>query len=92
MAISFDELRQHGLRAAIDHAADAAGASDRVRSLIGQHVAAGVLRNVGQAALAILAAALTHVVSLTRSNPGTMTQAAIHRTSNPSTPVRRSFS
>jgi hypothetical protein len=44
------------------------------------------------AALAILAAALTHVVSLTRSNPGTMTQAAIHRTSNPSTPVRRSFS
>jgi hypothetical protein len=34
MALNFDQLRSGGIRAALDHAADAVSASDRVRGLV----------------------------------------------------------
>jgi hypothetical protein len=47
MPLTFEELRQHGLRAATAAAADAVSTSDRVRSLVGQLITTGVVRNVG---------------------------------------------
>jgi hypothetical protein len=116
MALTFDQLRQHGLKAALDAAADSAGASDRVRHLVDQLIVKGVLSNTSHAvdgfinglpidieatlavlnddqeAFDILSSAIDTVAALIQSNRGSLTQAAVHRTSNPSTPIRRTWS